>query len=286
MIIRTIKNLVLITLVLTASTAYAETIDCTAITSVPYKIIAKGVYCLTGNLSLNKIKGRAIFIAVNDVVLDLNGWTLKGTAGSATQAVGIKAYQRKNITIRNGTIRGFYIGINLTDISPFATSQGHLVEGIYADRNTFAGLDIAGLDNTVQHNRIIYTGKSSLATDHEAYGISLTGNRARAIDNEINRTSSVGTSTSYGLFFYLALNALATGNRVSVVYSETGQTYGIFFDSSAGTMAVGNQISFISGGTAAGTGIKYDVSNGKYMNNLTFNVGTPYAGGTPVGVNN
>ena len=104
--------------------AQAETVNCTAITSLPYTISTQGVYCLTDHLSTAITTGNAITINTNNVVLDLNGFKLGGlSAGLGTQAHGIYAYQRQNITIKNGTVRGFFIGIYLDDFSPFTTPR-------------------------------------------------------------------------------------------------------------------------------------------------------------------
>ena len=124
-----IKYLTLTMLLLTTSSAWAETIDCTAITTLPTTITVQGIYCLTGDLATSMTSGLAIDIQTNNVTIDLNGWKLGGlAAGAGTGTVGIFAWARKNITIRNGTIRGFYRGILLNDGSPYTASQGHLIE--------------------------------------------------------------------------------------------------------------------------------------------------------------
>src|SRR5215471_9938738 len=100
--------LVLLTLVLSTAPVRAETINCTAITALPAVITVQGIYCFTGDLNTAMTSGNAIDIQTNNVVLDLNGWKLGGlAAGLGTNAVGIHASDRKNITIKNGTVRGF-----------------------------------------------------------------------------------------------------------------------------------------------------------------------------------
>ena len=139
--------------------ARAETIDCTAITTVPYTINSSGIYCLTGNLGTSISSGNAITIAANNVTLDLNGWRLGGlSAGPTTEARGIYAVFRKNITIRNGTIRGFWKAVSLTDNSPYTTSQGHLVEEIRAEQNTYVGIETKGKGIIVRRCQIVDTG--------------------------------------------------------------------------------------------------------------------------------
>src|SRR5450759_2310807 len=124
--------------------AQAETVNCTAITTLPYIISTQGVYCLTGELSTGITTGNAITIATNNVVLDLNGFKIGGlSAGLGTTAIGIYANQRQNITIKNGTVRGFCYGIYLSDTSLYTTSQGHVIEDIRADQNTLSLIHIS-----------------------------------------------------------------------------------------------------------------------------------------------
>src|SRR2546425_8579548 len=94
--------LVLLTLALTAAPAQAETVNCTAITALPAVITVQGIYCFTGDLSTAMSSGFAIDIQTNNVVLDLNGFKLGGlAAGTGTQALGIFALNRQNLTIKN-----------------------------------------------------------------------------------------------------------------------------------------------------------------------------------------
>jgi hypothetical protein len=113
-------------------------VNCTPITVLPAVIIVQGIYCFTGHLATAITSGNAIDIQTNNVVLDLNGFKLGGlAAGLGTNAFGIRADNRQNITIKNGTIRGFLAAIVLIDAG---TSQGHVVEDMRADQNTFVGI--------------------------------------------------------------------------------------------------------------------------------------------------
>ena len=116
---RSLLVLVLLGLMMVAihlRSAGAETTNCTAITSLPYTITTQGIYCLTSDLSTGMTTGNAIEIDTNNVVIDLNGHKLGGlAAGPSTRAIGIIAFNRKNITIRNSTVRGCSSGIVLTD---------------------------------------------------------------------------------------------------------------------------------------------------------------------------
>jgi hypothetical protein len=65
-----------------------------------------GSYQLKGNI-IAAHEGPAIQIAAPDVTLDLNGYTISSTLSSG---IGIDAPDR-NVTIRNGAVRGFDAGI-------------------------------------------------------------------------------------------------------------------------------------------------------------------------------
>ena len=70
-----------LSLLLAAAPVLAETVNCTAITSVPFTISSPGIYCLTQNLNQTDAETSAIQIDASNVVLDLNGWTLRGASG-------------------------------------------------------------------------------------------------------------------------------------------------------------------------------------------------------------
>ena len=89
-------------------------------------------------------------------MLDLNGFKLGGlAAGPGTTASGIQALNRQNITIKNGTIRGFFRGILLRNDS--GASQGHVVEDIRADQNRFGGIEVQGSGTIVRNNQVVAT---------------------------------------------------------------------------------------------------------------------------------
>lgn len=84
-------------------------------------------YVLSQNLTYSGTAIDAITISADNVVLDLQDWTITYGAdlGLTHDISAIRADFRHNITIRNGTIRGFHRGIYLEGDD---TSGGHLVE--------------------------------------------------------------------------------------------------------------------------------------------------------------
>ena len=229
----------------------AETVKCTAITALPAVINFPGVYCFTGTLSTAMTSGNAIVIASNDVVLDLNGFTLDGSAaGTGTTATGIIAGNRRYITIKNGTVRGFLTGIALVDTG---RSQANVVEDIRALQNRLTGIQVDGRGNLIRNNLVVITGGATCCGPGlPAVGISAGGVGPRVLNNDVIDTTSPGD----------------VGSRA------------IDFPSTVGGLAVNNRI------TNADTSIHYDLgSTGKYRDNLTFDAGG-VVGGTNAGNNN
>ena len=242
---------ILFALALWPAPARAETVNCTAITTLPFIITVQGIYCFTGHLSTGITSGNVIDIQTSNVILDLNGFKLGGlAAGVGTTAIGIHALDRQNITIKNGTVRGFLRGIQLETAG---ASQGHVVEDIRADLNRFVGIEVAGTGNIVRNNQVVTTGGSTtLGANASAQGILTAGSGPRVLNNDVISTFPAGTGVATGILFNGATGAFAVNNRI----------------------------------TTAARGIAYDGgATGKYRDNLTFGVTTPYTGGTAVGTN-
>ena len=249
----TVVLFVLLSFALGAAPARAETQNCTPVTSLPAFITVQGIYCFTGNLSTAVTSGTAIQIQTNNVVLDLNGFELSGLpAGPGTTAIGIFASNRQNITIKNGTIGRFKTGI-LLDTG--GLSQAHIVEDIHADHNTIVGLDVRGAGSIIRNNRVAATGGTTLSGDANAVGIQVACADSSLVNNDVVDVAAQGSGTSWGIFIFDGLCG-------------------------TGAMAVGNRISGADKGIEYGAGI-----TGKYFDNTTFDVTTPYTGGTDAGNN-
>jgi hypothetical protein len=234
-----------------ARPAHSETLTCTAITTLPAIITQQGIYCLTGNLITSMVVGNAIDIQANSVMLDLNGFKLGGQGGLGTNAFGIYALNRKNITVKNGTVRGFADGIVMEMNG--GVSQGHVVEDIRAEANTFVGINVQGSGNIVRNNQIVSTGGSTVfGADASAFGIYVTGSGPRVLNNDVIDTTKQGNGYSAGILLTQVSGALAVNNRI----------------------------------TQAEKGVFFLTGTGKYRDNLTFGVPSPVSGGTDAGNNN
>ena len=266
-------------IMLFSSTAQAETTQCTPITSIPASIITQGIYCLTGNLSGNLASGTAIRIFANNVTIDFNGYKLGNlAAGTGTNARGIYAEQRKNITIRNGTIRGFLTGIFLHDSYPYSISSGHLIEDIRLDGNTQVGMSIAGSGNIMRNNQVVNTGGSTVFSG--AAGIAVYGQGARVLNNDIIDLAG-GTGNILPVRVEWADGTVVQGNRISNT-TGSGISYGFYIAGSLDVMVSDNRMSGVPD-----WGVLYKTdSSGVYMNNTVSESTTPFSGGSPGGTSN
>ena len=155
------RLLALLLLLPVTSTAFAaESFDGCAgfIDSLPATITTQGVWCLRGDLSTSITSGAAITVAANNVTLDCNGFKVGGLgAGPQSIATGVLAANRLNGTVRNCTVRGFLIGIQLG-------GAGHAVEENLVDQSLATGIWVTGDNNVVRRNRVFDTGSPDTAT--------------------------------------------------------------------------------------------------------------------------
>jgi nitrous oxidase accessory protein NosD len=241
----------------------AETIICTPITSLPAVISSQGVYCLTGHLATSQTTGHAIEITVPNVVLDLNGWKVGGqAAGKGTDAIGIHS-GGANVTMKNGIVRGFVIGIVLF-------GAGSVVEDVLADQNTDTGIAVWGEGSIVRRNQIVNTGGTTVYPGDWAQGIDSHAPGALIENNSVSGLYSVAGGVGIALY-----NAtVVRGNTLSG--SATPPTgYGIFVPSSSNVTVVDNVISSFD------VGVYYDSgASGIYARNVADGCTTKYSGGT------
>jgi hypothetical protein len=237
--------------------------SCREVTAFPANLVDSGVYCLSFKyIDFPLASGALITISASNVVFDLNGATLDGTPKGSAFSWGIRSYGHSNITVRNGTIRGFNYGISLTAPlgyvnTPVRPSHSFLVENVRLIENRTAGIEVVGYDSEIRGNYIAHTGGSSdPRLSGHAWGMIASGDGLRVIDNDVTHTH-VNTAYSGGVTTAISLGG---GSDMVVVNNRiTEANFGIY-----------------SGG----------LNWGKYRDNITFNVGVPYTGGTNIGNNN
>jgi hypothetical protein len=179
---------------------------------VPAIISTSGVHCFTGNLTHTSVHAPAITVSTAAVVIDFNGFKLgwSGSVSSGNPAIEIETV---NVTIRNGLITGFEVGVQ-------TTGDGTVVEDMRFHSNDLAiSLGEGAEGGLIRRNYIrlgngIYVAGSTLGD---------TGNGStRIIDNDIHGPAS--GDVGYNGMHIQARNAIVERNRLGRLYS------GIWFD--------------------------------------------------------
>jgi len=261
-------------LVVLSAGARAETTDCTEITSVPHNVTVPGVYCLKKSLTLAFQQGSAITILANDVVVDFNGHVLENFPGAVGIGWGINGLNLKHVTLRNGTIRGFSIGVYLENRGE--NSMGHLVERLVLDGNTLAGLSVDGRNSVVRNNRIMRTGASA-----NTYGILARGTGVQVTGNVVTEMVEAAGGIAVGITAYEARGGVVERNVVSNFAFGPSQSVGIEVTHAGNVAVVGNRIANMR------TGILIPKGNTSlYKDNTVGGAATPFSGGTAAGATN
>jgi hypothetical protein len=248
LVVLTARGLVLSTFCLGAAAVLADT----AINAVPTTISTSGRYFLSMNLDMSNSSQSAITVGADDVTIDFQDHSITGTAGQGTNATGITATNHRNITVKNGSLNGFKIGIVFQRGSNTVNNNANnTVTNMRLSSNTFIGILIVdGSGCLVEQCQINRTGGTLSGVD--AVGISLQSSSAVVRNNQISRVSA-----AYGSSFGIVSNAstaFLVDNQIEAalngisVFNATGQT--------------------------------------KYQRTLTVTVPNPFNGGTDAGDNN
>jgi hypothetical protein len=225
----------------------------TPISSVPIKISSSGSYYFTQNLRTTAPNQDAIEIDVDNVTIDLMGYSLYGRGSGQGRGICINA--RANVEIRNGTVRDFgaegiyEVGMGGSEENPrygyghriidvrvlFNGSDGiylwgfsHLVKDCSVSGNGGAGVSVA-LDSTVTGNTIL----ENLGDGLSALGDStITGNMVSSNGDDGIQASYgctiLGNTVAYNSYGIWAVEGCAVidntsyGNGVGMLVSEAG----------------------------------------------------------------
>ena len=127
----------------------AQGVVATPITSLPWIISTPGNYYLPTDLTSAAVAGGAITITASQVILDLNGRTLKDSV-KTNFAYGILVFNQVDVTIQNGDIDGFNIGVFL---SPNSTDENakNTVDNVKFNGDAIGVMSLSGQSNLVKN---------------------------------------------------------------------------------------------------------------------------------------
>jgi hypothetical protein len=106
----------------------------------------------TNDLTFTAPAGSAITIEASQVILDLNGRTIKGTATGFDTTSGIVIDNRQDVIIQNGDIDGFtFAGVLITDSAKKTKNQKNEVLRVNFNNDEIGVLDVSGSIDVTEH---------------------------------------------------------------------------------------------------------------------------------------
>jgi len=240
----------------------------TPVSSVPFAISASGSYYLTTNLTTSS--GNAITINVNDVTLDLNGFTIHSTANPAA-GNGItlgSSVTVSNITIVNGHITG-----NVTNNSAGGFGGTGFVNGIVFAAGTPANVRVKGVSvrGCLNHG-INLTFNSTKVEDCAVQTAGAYGIYARVVIGSTGENcGSIGVNADTADHCYGS--ALGGGTGVSANTANNCNGY----CSGSGTGVSATVANSCNGQSATGTGVSANTANNCYGNTSGMGTGVSAA---------
>ena len=221
----------------------AEATACQPLT-VPTTITVPGRYCLVAD-STQAFSLWAIAIAADDVVLDCNHHRLRNTDVASVWA-GIRAEDRRNVTVRNCVIDGFHDGISFGNNG--AGNANITLSGNQVLNFRQHGLVLWGSTFRVEGNRI----SQGLGNDNGGivgiYLISFDQNGAGTVirDNVISGLRPPPgdpVNDVMGIFLANAQDTEISGNVISDMHARTNRcAWAVYGSGAVGVLAAGNTL--------------------------------------------
>lgn len=170
-----------------------------------------GVYCLVEDIRITSpSSGALILIESSSVTLDLNGHSIHKTGEAEGTGFGIMV-QGEAVSVRNGRVAGFQVGIWTQGCdSPFF-HRGHLIERVHLDANRDIGAILGCSGSTFRRNRVTRTGYDG----RDAIGVAILSKGNELVDNFIAQVGAASSDGNIALRFYKnSRDNITTGNRI------------------------------------------------------------------------
>lgn len=214
---------------------------CIPITSLPADIQAPGIYCLSGNLKNPNEKRDSITIFTDGVTINGNGFCIEGSTTPTALHSGLRAIDRKHLSLQNMCIIGHKTGILVGDtkdtytanfkdygIRSFRTSSFISITHSSLSRQTFQGIHVRGSDITINANSVEHIGGTQ-GENPFATGIYVSAVNCDISDNRIFDLRPSGNGEGVGIALYSGAGCKITKNLVDPFRTtEHGRTFGIW----------------------------------------------------------
>lgn len=185
----------------------------TVINSVPFSITQPGKYILKSDLTLRPGRIAAISVEASDVNINLNQFSLLGSTNvGATAGIGITAFGVHDLTVRNGFVEDFLIGVSIDSSSMIEFDNVHLVA------NRGAAARLSSCTDSVIRNCAINKVVPSL-NPRSSVGIEISGGTGIQVINAL----IAGTATE-PYVFGIGVGGNSRGNYFESVYIVNCET--------------------------------------------------------------
>lgn len=178
----------------------------TPIASLPYTIDEPGSYYLTGDLTTAT---NGIIVQASDVTIDLMGFSIVGPGPTAPNSNAVLVFSNtdENVTVRNGTIRSFELGVNADFLE---MGNATVVEDMRLLDIGGAAINLRGTNNVVRNCVAASAGLKPPA----AAGINATN---AVIEGCIVGGFDTGISTTNGVIS----KCVTTGGQIGILCSDS-----------------------------------------------------------------
>ena len=202
------------------------------------------LYVFTDNISAQ------IRVYMDNIVLDGDGYTLQDPLGGF-HTKGIDLTLRKNVTLRNMSIKGFYYGIYLFESSnnniscSYMTNNRYGIRADYSSNNIISKNNITGNDEGIQllyssRNRV--TQNNITANTEESDKGTITGAGILILDSHINNISGNDVTDNIDniVLGHSMYNSVGENQIASNTYFES--SFGILLLSSSNNTIFANDL--------------------------------------------
>jgi hypothetical protein len=124
--------------------------------------------------------GDGIVVGAPGITIDLKGFTIRGDGGTDDYGIDDTGGHDR-VTVKNGTVRGFYDGIHAE------SADGFSVTNVVSSGNAVWGMNLFG-------NKVAVT--SSTASGNTQYGIGIAGGSASIKSSTVSGNTFIGVSIS------------------------------------------------------------------------------------------
>lgn len=210
-------------------------------------ITAPGSYVLTANISVTS--GNGLAITADNVTIDLNGFSISSTANTGS---GIQVNSNsQRLVVRNGTVSGFGVGVNIASFVDSVILEDLLVRSAKT------------------------TGITSTATNTKSVHV----RRCTVLDTGATTVAADGNLNIQGIALSGAVNVLEDCVVARLFYNGGGVgTFRGIHLSNASATGVGNLVTGCTvthDAAITGTGIRFE-NGGVYRDNTVMLFSTPY----------